>query len=344
MKTVLTSEMNCKFTELVSYFVDGELSPIEEQNVRRHLAECRECKQAHADFLQLRGQISAYAPGIPEVDTREVLHRILSGPRPERSRRREPSPFVGRLSWGSGSAAAVAAILIVGFVALALLFYRTSNRQIAGEKTKVITSPPATTPTGPPAPSLTRNDASPQRITSEAVVKSEPRERQNLRRGVLDKGTKPGGARPLTPREPMVPNESVATNKGNEGNEGEVVIRPADAATLTAQHLEQSELLLRSFRNVRLAEAGEVAEIGYEKRRAQQLVYQNILLRREADASGDIEVATLLDSLEPILLDIANLPDRPMDGDVQTIKDRLKRKNLVALLQVNSSALARANE
>jgi len=132
----------------------------------------------------------------------------------------------------------------------------------------------------------------------------------------------------------------IATNSAdNEGGR----MRAADAETLTARHLEQSELLLRAFRNVRAAHAGLRAEVAYERQRAQKLVYQNILLRREADASGDVQVSTLLDSLEPILLDIANLPDQPHDEDVKAIKERVERKNLVALLQVNS-AVARANE
>src|SRR6185503_15613258 len=87
--------------------------------------------------------------------------------------------------------------------------------------------------------------------------------------------------------------------------------RPADAQTMTAMHFEKSETLLRSFRNVCLDEAGSAEEIGYERKRAQQLVYQNMMLRREADASGDVQTESLLESLEPILLDIANLPDKP---------------------------------
>ena len=67
-----------------------------------------------------------------------------------------------------------------------------------------------------------------------------------------------------------------------------------------------------------------------------------MMLRREADASGDAQVASLLESLEPILLDIANLPANARPADVKTIKDRVERKNIVALLQVNSTALARA--
>jgi hypothetical protein len=111
---------------------------------------------------------------------------------------------------------------------------------------------------------------------------------------------------------------------------------------MTATHLEKSELLLRAFRNLRLAERGVSAEVGYERNRAQQLVYQNIILRREADSAGDVQVATLLGSLEPILLDIANLPEHPQDDDIHAIQKRVERKNIVALLQVNSTALARA--
>jgi len=118
----------------------------------------------------------------------------------------------------------------------------------------------------------------------------------------------------------------------------------ADSESLTARHLEQSELLLRSFRNVRLDRKRGGTELSYERKRAQELVNQNILLRREADSAGDIQVATLLGSLEPILLDIANLRDKPSKDEVRTIKDRVERQSLVALLQVNAVAVARANE
>ena len=111
---------------------------------------------------------------------------------------------------------------------------------------------------------------------------------------------------------------------------------------MTALHFEKAETLLRAFRNVQLDEPGAADEVRYERKRAKQLVYQNMLLRREADASGDVQVASLLDSLEPILLDIANLPDKPDNDKVRVIRERVSRKNIVALLQVNSTALARA--
>ena len=111
---------------------------------------------------------------------------------------------------------------------------------------------------------------------------------------------------------------------------------------MTAMHFEKSEMLLRAFRNVRLNEPGTNSDVSYERKRAQQLVYQNMMLRREADAAGDVQISSLLESLEPILLDIANLPDRPDEDAVRVIRERVERKNIVALLQVNSTALARA--
>ena len=110
---------------------------------------------------------------------------------------------------------------------------------------------------------------------------------------------------------------------------------------MTAMHFEKSENLLVSFRNVRLNEPGAANEVKYERERAKQLVFQNMMLRREADAAGDVQTSSLLENLEPILIDISNLPDRPNRDAVRTIRERVQRKNIVPQLRVNS-ALARA--
>jgi hypothetical protein len=150
--------------------------------------------------------------------------------------------------------------------------------------------------------------------------------------------------RPAPPKKPLVrepkPGEQFAAVTTPAPSPERV--RAADSETLTAIHFEKSETLLRAFRNVRLDERGASAEVAYERKRAQELVYQNMILRRAADANGDVQIASLLQSLEPILLDIANLPDKPNKNAVRTIRDRVERKNIVALLQVNSMALARA--
>ncbi len=111
---------------------------------------------------------------------------------------------------------------------------------------------------------------------------------------------------------------------------------PASADFKTARHVEQAELLLRSFRNVRMADGGNALDIAYEKESSRKLLYRNIVLRREAASKGDLPVEKVLNSLEPILIDIANLPDRPARDDVRAIKDRMQRKNIVAMLQISA--------
>lgn len=131
--------------------------------------------------------------------------------------------------------------------------------------------------------------------------------------------------------------EDVAARRDTQGAEGE---------SKTARHVEQAQLLLRSFRNARPADAGRRAssDLAYEKQRSKKLLYQNIVLRREAASRGNLPVESLLDSLEPILIDIANLPDRPAPADVREINERMRRKNLVAMLQISAveSASARS--
>jgi anti-sigma factor RsiW len=102
----------------------------------------------------------------------------------------------------------------------------------------------------------------------------------------------------------------------------------------TSRHVEQAQRLLRSFRNARGEGEASAEDVAYEKRRSRELLYRNIVLRREAAAKGDESVASLLDSLEPILIDIANLPDRPAQTDVRAITERMRKKNIVAMLQV----------
>jgi hypothetical protein len=103
----------------------------------------------------------------------------------------------------------------------------------------------------------------------------------------------------------------------------------------TARYLERAEVLLRSFRNV--SETGESIDVALEKEQSRDLLYKNILLRRTAEAKGNLPVSDLLGSLEPILIDIANLPESPTRQEVQLIKDFIRQKEMVATIQVYSS-------
>ncbi|HJQ25141.1 MAG TPA: hypothetical protein VKA60_14580 [Blastocatellia bacterium] len=108
----------------------------------------------------------------------------------------------------------------------------------------------------------------------------------------------------------------------------------------TARHIERSQVLLRSFRN---SEGGAAFDLAYERQSARQLLAKNVLLRRAADARGNLPMSDLLGSLEPFLLDIANLADAPVPDDVRTIKARMEKKEIITALQVYAApTLSRA--
>jgi hypothetical protein len=326
--------MSCDCTEKISSLIDGELPPAEAREVERHLLNCGECQQVRADFLNLRSQIIGLAPSVEHAVQRQALARILSPKSKDRARLGAGAKPTSRgfgWRWSFNSAMGAFATFVVVGVLVALFFYQRSDRQ-----TPNATQVAMQTASPVPSASVDRKDEPKPTETKEPAsgIEQPPRSKDDNESKTPRRPPVNPVRRPSPPvREPR-PGEQFATIPDR--------VRSADSETMTAMHFEKSELLLRAFRNVRLSEPGTAAEFGYERKRAQQLVYQNMILRREADAAGDVQVAALLESLEPILLDIANLPDDAGDDAVSAIKARVERKNIVALLQVNSTALARA--
>jgi hypothetical protein len=248
-----------------------------------------------------------------------ALEKILAAGRLKDTR---ASALGRRWSWNWGyGVAALASIAIIGLL-LGLIFFSQEPQQVA------LNGPgPVATPT----PAREVEATKPDQADKEPDKQTEaPKPKPTPARRPLVREPKPGEQFAAIPKT-IVPKTIVPET-----------IRSADAQTLTALHFEKAENLLRAFRNVRLSDADADVEVRYERKRAEQLIYQNMMLRREADAAGDVQIASLLDSLEPILLDIANLPDRPDEDTVRVIRERVERKNIVALLQINSTALARA--
>jgi transcription initiation factor TFIIIB Brf1 subunit/transcription initiation factor TFIIB len=302
--------MNCSFTEKVSSLIDGELSAVEAREVERHLVGCNECQQLRTDFLNLRSQIAGFETSLkPDVQNR-ALKKILG------TEHRAPR-------WSFGPAAVAFATLVIAAAIIGLLFYQSSNKsdsqQVAQQKQ----------PTPAPTGSAEQSKQQQPQATPEPAREQQPA---------------PGkGSNDETPRRQPAPKKIVREPKpGEQFASAPAPIRSGDAQTMTAIHFEKSETLLLAFRNVRLNEPGSAKEVDHERQRAKQLVLQNMMLRREADAAGDVQTSSLLENLEPILIDIANLPDRPDDNAVRVIRQRVERKNIVPLLRVNSTALARA--
>jgi negative regulator of sigma E activity len=304
--------MNCNFTERISSLIDGELSTAEAREVERHLHGCSECQQVRADFLNLRSQIAGFETSLAPAVQNRALKKILSTPR------RAPAP---RFAWSFGTSAVAFATLLIVAAIIGLLTYQNSNTRTNDNHVAVQTPTPVPAasvqqkpePEASPAPNKGNEETAPRRSPSPAPAKKQPVVRE----------PKPGEQFASIP---SVPEPA----------------RSADAQTMTALHFEKSESLLVAFRNVRLNDPGTATEVAYERKRAQQLVLQNMMLRREADAAGDVQISSLLENLEPILIDISNLPDKPDQDAVRVIRERVERKNIVPLLRVNSTALARA--
>lgn len=304
--------MNCSFTEKISSLIDGELSTAEAREVERHLIGCNECQEVRADFLNLRSQLAGFETSLEPAVQNRALKKILSTPR------RAP---VRGFAWGFGTQAAAFATLVIVAAIIGFLVYKNSNTNTSEKHVAV-----QQTPTPVPAASVQQKQPEPE---------ASPSPNKGNEQTAPRRSPSPAPRKPLV-REPKPGEQFAAIPSVPEP------ARSADAQTMTALHFEKSETLLVAFRNVRLNEPGTAAEVAYERNRAQQLVIQNMMLRRQADAAGDVQISSLLESLEPILIDISNLPEKPDKDAVRVIRQRVERKNIVPLLRVNSTALARA--
>jgi hypothetical protein len=100
----------------------------------------------------------------------------------------------------------------------------------------------------------------------------------------------------------------------------------------TFKHLERTQNLLRSIRNVTVSDGDEEIDVTYDKALSQRLLNENVVLRRDAEMKAKFPTKTLLADLEPLLIDIANLPDHARPEEVRAIKERVDKTEIVAAL------------
>jgi hypothetical protein len=168
-----------------------------------------------------------------------------------------------------------------------------------------------------------------------AAAKLRPRPNENE-----TEGTKPDVRKPRTRRQPKSERQGPARLPEKKpyfltdpNPLLALQMTEAEETWPTMKHLERAQILLRSFRNAPLVN-NATFDLSYEKKSSRHLLYRNIVLRREAEMRGDWPLEEVLSRLEPLLLDIANLPARPMLDDVTPIKERIQKKEIVAQLQL----------
>jgi hypothetical protein len=202
-------------------------------------------------------------------------------------------------------------------------------------------------PTEPKKDMVQRGDAnSPGRVSSdqpepqerrpESADRDRPKEPKRVRRADhLAHRIKPDPAR-IEPVERIAPATAISAFRRAK-SPGNGTLRNPE----TSEHLMRTQLLLRSFRNAPIEE-GAAFDLAYEKRLSRELLSKNRLLRRSAENKEDSQAEELLSHIEPLLLDIANLPDKPSKDEVRSVKELIREQKVIATLQIYSAREVRS--
>jgi hypothetical protein len=301
----------CLSEDTLQAYLDGELTESAARRAMAHLAECAGCARRITEAQQALSEISSklddHLPvNIPVERLCARFEDIVAEAVAATVAR--PSPIL--FSWRAGLAVA-SLLLATGVVAwLVLIAPKPKPKQVA-----IAPLQENTTNANQPA----------------------SREPETGQQSVNAPGRKDNGAKPKSkslrlassPRFAPIPEPPAPARGSREG---------AYFFDLeTTMHLEKAQVLLRSFENAPYPDAKELA---YDKRVSRELLLRNILLRREAESSENAPAKSLLGLLEPLLLDIANLPAKPADGELASVKKRIRKSKVVVAMRIYSTPAA----
>jgi len=105
-----------------------------------------------------------------------------------------------------------------------------------------------------------------------------------------------------------------------------------------ATHLERSERLLAEVAN---AETGDSVDLSAERQWAQDLLAANRLYRQITRRGGRPMLSSLLDDLEPFLLELAHSPSEIPAEDLADLRARIEERALLFKMRVVSQRLER---
>ncbi|HEY6804178.1 MAG TPA: zf-HC2 domain-containing protein [Pyrinomonadaceae bacterium] len=301
--------MKCEVClELLEEYFDGELVERESSEVASHLSTCVMCANESAALTAEQELFSRYDREF-EVSTliwEQVAQRTIAPVvTPASSGNKFGEWFVGlfKVPTLGFSVATAALILIAVLVGAGYLRNRPVSKVVEtvadGHDPRQV-EPPSEKIFPTPKPTVELPERSP----------------------VIAVNRSPKVRRSLPKQSPIDQSDVVSTDLGYQD--------PDDKDT--ANHLEQTQNLLRSFKNVRLNDGEQEIDVTYDKAVGRRLLNENIVLRREAEAKARFPTKALLSDLEPFLIDIANLPDQAKPEDVRAIKERVQKTEIVAAL------------
>ena len=293
---------------LLEAYLDGQATEREAEHVRSHLMSCAACEDKH-EALTAENEI--YARYDREISISPAIWNGVAARINAEDRQSEREPKSGLAEWLSGLFAipslrfgmpAVALVLIAVVVGVAYLKMRPSSPSHVAADLTAGALPKPNAIGGPPA-FVKKEDGS--NGPTLLAVKYEPRTNRPTR--------------PTDQSSDVLP-DTDATSGDPEDRD-------------TASHLEQAQNLLTSFRSIKYSDTDEEVDVSYEKAESRRLLSENVVLRRDAEQAGKFPAKSMLGSLEPFLIDIANLPDKAKPNDVRQITDRVQKTEIVAELR-----------
>jgi anti-sigma factor RsiW len=137
----------------------------------------------------------------------------------------------------------------------------------------------------------------------------------------------------------------VAGRVTNRGNPGENVaskeqVRERILVVAVGEHLGHSERMLVELSNA--APNGpkqREVNISAEQRRAEDLLQENRLYRQTALQEGDAGLASVLDELERVLLDVAHSPDQVTPAQLEAIQKKIEARGILFKVRVVNKEL-----
>ena len=294
--------MKCKvcLSCLEEYF-DGELAAHEAEDVAAHLVICSSCSE-ELNSLQVTEDLLAQYDREIEISPvlwQQVAEQTIK--KPQRDRFSFVVPISAFFSSPAFSFAAMAVLILLA-VALGTVYLKTKKSR--------------------PETQLSGNSI--QEVTPKTSDENGDHSRQQPLPSISPESHKSVVAqRTRRPKHSVIdPSDVVSSDFGYPDLEDQD----------TAKHIEQTQNLLRSIRNVRVSESDEEIDVTYDKALSRRLLNENIVLRRDAEMRAKFPTKALLSDLEPILIDIANLPDQAKPEDVRVIKERVQKTEIVAEL------------
>ena len=101
------------------------------------------------------------------------------------------------------------------------------------------------------------------------------------------------------------------------------------------EHLGRSEMVLVELANAEPQSARQKRiNISSEQRRAEDLLQENRLYRQTALEQGDQALASVLDELERVLLDVAHSPEQPTTAQLNNMRQRIEARGILFKVRV----------